>query len=170
MAALLSREAAQAGDAACGPPLVEQTEGPYFKAGAPRRRSLLEPGIDGARLVVTGRVLSRRCVPVRGARLDFWQADGSGEYDLEGYRLRGYQLTDGKGRYRLVTVVPGLYPGRTEHIHVKVRPSGGRERTTQLYFPGVDENGQDGIFDPRMTLRRMRRAGAGWTATFDFVL
>lgn len=169
--ALLERaHPALARAAVCGPPLVEQTEGPYFKAGAPRRRSLLEPGLAGTRLVLTGRVLSRRCTPLPGARLDFWQADAAGAYDLDGYRLRGYQLTDGKGRYRLTTVVPGLYPGRTEHIHVKLRPRGGRERTTQLYFPGVGENGQDGIFDPRMVLRRLKRGAAGWTATFDFVL
>jgi protocatechuate 3,4-dioxygenase beta subunit len=170
-AALLARlDEALAATEACGPPLVEQTAGPYFLAGSPRRRSLVEPGISGDRLVLTGRVLTRGCRPVVGARIDFWQADGDGVYDVEGYRLRGHQLTDAEGRYRLVTVVPGRYPGRTEHIHVKVRPRGGRERTTQLYFPGSPENAADGIFSRTMVVRRFRRAATGWTATFDFVL
>jgi protocatechuate 3,4-dioxygenase beta subunit len=165
----LTREAGAA-TAACGLPLVEQTEGPYYTPGTPRRRSLLEPGVVGARLELTGRVLTRRCAPVAGARLDFWQADGDGEYDNEGFRLRGHQLTDANGRYRLVTVVPGRYPGRTEHIHVKVRPPGGRERTTQLYFPGSTGNSQDGIYVARMTVRAFRRRTSGWAARFDFVL
>ncbi|MGL6277953.1 MAG: intradiol ring-cleavage dioxygenase [Gaiella sp.] len=170
-AALLAPGRSLGATAACAPPLVEQTAGPYYRPGAPARRSLLGPGVVGDRLVLTGRVLTRDCRPVTGTELDFWQADGDGAYDLDGYRLRGVQRTDRLGRYRLVTVVPGRYPGRTEHIHVIVRPPRGRERTTQLYFPGSSENATDGIFDRRMTVRRFRRdAGGGWTARFDFVL
>ena len=89
----------------------------------------------GERLIVTGYVLDQDCKPVAGALLDFWQADGEGVYDNEGYRLRGRQYTDAEGRYRLETVIPGEYPGRTEHIHVKAQAPGGRVLTTQLYFP-----------------------------------
>jgi protocatechuate 3,4-dioxygenase beta subunit len=58
-------------------------------------------------------VLTPDCRPLAGARVDFWQADGNGVYDNDGYRLRGYQVTDGRGRYRLETVVPGRYEPRT---------------------------------------------------------
>jgi protocatechuate 3,4-dioxygenase beta subunit len=69
-------------------------------------------------------------------RLDFWQADAKGEYDSAGYRLRGHQFADVQGRYYLETILPGLYSSRPiEHIHVKVRPEGGQEITSQLYFP-----------------------------------
>ncbi len=121
--------------AACGPPTPRDAEGPFYKAGAPARESLLEPGTRADTLLLSGRVLSKDCKPVPHARLDFWQADEKGEYDNAGYRYRGVVTADGEGRYRLQTVLPGLYPGRPRHIHVKVSPPGGRTLTTQIYFP-----------------------------------
>lgn len=117
--------------------IQEQAEGPYYTAGSPQRNTLYEKGMDGTRLIVVGYVLDQDCQPIPNAWLDFWQADAKGEYDNEGYRLRGHQFSDSQGRYHLETVFPGLYTSRPiEHIHVKVRPEGGREITSQLYFPG----------------------------------
>ena len=146
-----------------------ETEGPYYKAGPPRRRSFVTRGTKGRRLVLTGRVRSTACKAVAKARVDFWQADAAGSYDNSGYRMRGYQLTDAKGRYRLSTVVPGEYPGRTRHIHVKVTRPGGSELTTQLYLPGVARNKSDTIFDSR-NLVRLNRAHRVWRAAYDFVV
>ena len=150
-------------------PTPAQAEGPYYKAGSPRRRSLIEPGVRGRRLHLRGRVLSTRCLPVRRARVDFWQADGAGEYDNEGYRLRGWQRTDTRGRYRLETVVPAQYESSAPHIHVKVTPRGGRTLTTQLYLPGGRGNAEDPLFE-RETLVRLRRGAGTWRASFDFVV
>src|SRR5881227_1113179 len=150
-------------------PTPAQTEGPYFKAGSPMRTSLVEPGMAGTRLALSGRMLSRDCRPIAGARLDFWQADASGTYDNSGYRLRGNQTTGVDGRYVLETIVPGEYPGRTEHIHVKVQRAGVGTLTTQLYFPGVSRNQQDAIFDPRLLLT-VKTSPSGLTAIYDFVL
>src|SRR2546425_9357019 len=136
-----------------GQPTPAQTEGPYYKPGSPMRTSLVEPGMAGTRLALSGRVLSRDCRPIAGARLDFWQADASGNYDNAGYRLRGNQTTGPDGSYLLHTVVPGEYPGRTEHIHAKVQRPGMGTLTTQLYFPGVSRNQQDAIFDARLLLK-----------------
>src|SRR5436309_14116101 len=136
-----------------GQPTPAQTEGPYFKAGSPMRTSLVEPGMAGTRLALSGRVLSRDCRPIAGAPLDFWQADASGTYDNAGYRLRGNQTTGSDGRFALVTVVPGEYTGRTEHIHVKVQHAGTGTLTTQLYFPGVSKNQQDSILHARLLLK-----------------
>jgi protocatechuate 3,4-dioxygenase beta subunit len=147
----------------------EQTEGPYYKEGPPKRRSLLGVGVSGRRLSIRGRVLSTDCTPVARARVDFWQADGKGEYDNDGYRLRGHQFTDGRGRYELRTIVPGLYGGRTRHIHVKVQPSGGRLLTTQVFFPGEPENSNDGIFDEALVMS-LRGSGDVRRGRFDFVL
>jgi protocatechuate 3,4-dioxygenase beta subunit len=146
-----------------------QTEGPYFKAGSPLRRSLVEPGMPGTRLTVNGFVLTTGCKAIRRARVDFWHADAGGVYDNDGYRLRGHQFTDSKGRYRLETVLPGPYEGRTRHIHVKMRAPGRPTLTTQLYFPNTEQNRQDGIFDSRL-LVRMRAVGDRRVARFDFVL
>src|SRR5215210_7521587 len=114
--------------AACTPGTMtpSQTEGPYYKAGAPERTSLLEPGMAGTPLTITGYVMTPDCQPVASAWLDFWQADGNGAYDNRGYTLRGHQYTDADGRFVLQTVVPGEYPGRTGHIHVKVQAPGAR--------------------------------------------
>jgi protocatechuate 3,4-dioxygenase beta subunit len=146
-------------------PIHEETEGPYFTPGSPRRSSLLEAGVRGTSLLLIGRVLSTDCRPLRRALLDFWQADGDGRYDNDGYRLRGHQFTDAQGRFRLETVVPGLYPGRTRHIHVKAQRRGGQILTTQLYFPNEPANGQDSLFDPALEMRLDGRRGS-----FDFVL
>ena len=89
--------------------------------------------------------------------------------DREDARLRGHQFADGRGRFGLRTIVPGLYPGRTRHIHVKVQRPHGRVLTTQLYFPGEPRNRSDGIFDAAL-LMDIRRAGAARRARFQFVL
>lgn len=145
------------------------TEGPFFKANSPERTSLLDPGMKGTRLVLTGYVLTTDCKPVAHAQLDFWQADANGQYDNSGYTLRGHQFTDAAGHYQLTTIVPGLYPGRTEHIHVKVKASTGFILTTQLFFPGVVRNRADSIFDQRLVLS-VQDSSDGEVAAFNFVV
>ena len=151
-------------------PTPELTEGPYFSSGTPRRRSLVTQGMRGTRLTITGYVLTSACRPIKRAKLDFWQADANGVYDNDGYRLRGHQFTDSAGRWRLDTIVPGLYTGRTKHIHVKVQRPGGEVLTTQLFFPGVGANAGDRLYERDLLLRRWRRVGARRTGRFDFVL
>ena len=151
-------------------PTPAQTEGPYFTPNSPLRRSIVPAGAAGVRLTLTGRVLTTAGKPVARALIDFWQADAGGAYDNSGYRFRGHQLTDAKGRYALTTVVPGLYPGRTKHIHVKVQPRGGSILTTQLYFPGVARNRSDSIFRSALLVRNWRKVGARRAARFDFVV
>ncbi len=146
-----------------------QTAGPFFKPRSPQRKSLLEAGIQGNRIVLEGLVRSTKCKPVIGALVDFWQADSSGDYDNAGYRLRGHQFTDGAGRYRLETVMPGVYPGRTRHFHVRVQAPSRPVLTTQLYFPGEPENKRDFIFNPKLVIALRASAGAK-AASFDFVL
>jgi protocatechuate 3,4-dioxygenase beta subunit len=146
-----------------------QTEGPFYKPRSPERTSLLDPGMTGTPILLTGYVLSRRCQPIAGALLDFWQADGQGQYDNEGYRCRGHQFAYEAGRYRLETVVPGLYPGRTRHFHVKVQAPNRPVLTTQLYFPGETRNASDGIFNPAL-LMAIQDTADGKLATFNFVL
>ncbi len=146
-----------------------QTEGPYYKPNSPARTSLLEPGMGGTKLIVTGYVFTTDCRPIAKAWLDFWQADDKGVYDNAGYRLRGHLFTDENGRYTLETIVPGEYPGRTEHIHVKIQPSNGSLLTTQIYFPGVAANDRDSIFNPAL-LADVQDTAQGKVATFNFVV
>ncbi|MEV7415415.1 carbohydrate-binding protein [Streptomyces sp. NPDC089919] len=150
-------------------PTVEQTEGPYFKPGSPLRTSLVTSSTPGVRLTVSGYVFGLACLPVSGVLLDFWQADDNGAYDNGGYRFRGHQFSDARGAFSLTTVVPGLYPGRTRHLHVKLQAPGGRVVTTQLYFPNEPRNSTDTIFDARL-LMNVRQAGPAREGTYDFVL
>ena len=78
---------AQALTPACGhdsttPP---QTAGPFYTPDSPQRTSLLEPGLSGTPMIVTGQVLSSDCVPIAGALVDFWHTNDQGEYDNSGY-------------------------------------------------------------------------------------
>ena len=157
-------------DATCNDTLVEQTEGPYYTAGAPERTDLTDDATVGIPLTLTGRVLDASCTPVAGAPIEFWQADGAGVYDNSGYNLRGAQVTDADGAYTLETVIPGLYPRRTEHIHVKVTGPDGVVHTTQLYFPDVPQNDDDGIFSETMLVTVTEQTDGSMTASFDFVL
>jgi protocatechuate 3,4-dioxygenase beta subunit len=150
-------------------PTPSQTAGPFYKPRSPERATLLEPGMKGTRIELHGRVHGPGCKPIAGALVDFWHADGEGEYDLDGFRCRGHQFTDAAGRYRLTSVVPGLYPGRTRHFHVRVQPKGGRILTTQLYFPGEARNRRDGIFHPDL-LMAIDRSAAPWRAAYHFLL
>ena len=141
-------------------PTVSNAEGPYYKSGAPERTVLVEAGMPGTRLVLTGQVLTTDCRPVAGAQLDFWQADDRGEYDNVGYILRGRQVADEMGRY----------PSRPPHIHVKVNPPGGPVLTTQIYFEGEPGNEGDGLVQPSLIVPLTDTADGGKAATFNFVL
>ena len=145
------------------------TEGPFYKSGSPQRASLLEPGMAGTKLVITGQVFSKSCQPVAGAWLDFWQADARGAYDNAGYRLRGHQFADSAGRYTLETVLPGEYPGRTPHIHVKVMAANRPVLTTQLYFSTSTRNQSDMLFRQELLLQ-IRDTATGKAGMFNFVL
>ena len=158
---------------ACGDdddePTLAQTEGPYYTPNTPERVSLLEEGMAGTNLLLSGFVLSTDCVPIGRALVDFWHCDTEGVYDNTGYRLRGHQFTDEQGRYQLTTIVPGLYPGRTRHIHVKVQAPNQPVLTTQLYFPNEPANDRDGIFHPALLVDATESA-EGMDALFNFVL
>ncbi|MEU9080642.1 carbohydrate-binding protein [Kitasatospora sp. NPDC048538] len=149
-------------------PTVEQTEGPYFKPNSPLRSSMVNDG-PGTRLTVSGYVFGRACRPVPGVLLDFWQADDNGAYDNSGYTFRGHQFSDANGAFKLETIVPGLYPGRTRHIHVKLQAPGRPVLTTQLYFPGEPRNSTDTIYDARL-LMNVRQNGPVREGSYDFVL
>ncbi|KUF18134.1 dioxygenase [Streptomyces silvensis] len=150
-------------------PTPPQMEGPYFKPNSPQRASLIESGTTGTRLTVSGYVFGRACKPIPKVLLDFWQADTRGNYDNVGFKMRGHQYTDANGAFKLTTIFPGLYPGRTRHLHVKVQAPGRPILTTQLYFPNEPRNNTDSLFDPRL-LMNVRDIGNTKEAVFDFVL
>lgn len=133
----------------------EQTEGPYFvdeKLNRSDIRSDPSDGSvkDGVPLQLTLRVSqvsSTSCTPLKGAIVDIWHCDALGVYSDVSDRsfstvgkkfLRGYQVTDADGTVEFTTIYPGWYPGRTVHIHFKVRTNATSQKsyefTSQLYF------------------------------------
>ena len=144
-------------------------QGPDFKAGAPERSSLIDAGVTGTKVVLTGTVSGLTCGPIKRARLDFWQADARGVYDATGFRLRGYQFTDANGRYRLETIVPGAHGRDAPQVHVKVQPPGKPGLTTRMYFPDQPQNKTDPQFKQELVMK-VSGGSAGKTATFDLVL
>lgn len=146
------------------------TEGPYYKSGSPKRTNLQDEAIAGIKLTATGYVFDTNCQPVALARLDFWQADGNGNYDNVGYKLRGHQYTDSSGKYVLETVIPGRYSSRTPHIHVKIRSDENSSvLTSQLFLPQEPLNQQDTIFNQSLVMK-VQDTPDGKSAAFNFVI
>lgn len=131
----------------------QQTEGPYFVEGMPKRSDIRSDPSDG--LVQQGIPLrlilhvydvdNGSCIPLNGSRVDIWHANSQGVYSgvndqgTTGKKfLRGYQVTDDNGTVRFITIYPGWYQGRAIHIHVKVHTIEGLEKTlewtSQFYF------------------------------------
>ena len=149
------------------------SQGPAYKPGAPFKDDLVEPGLGGTPLVLSGRVLSTSGDPLSGAVLDLWEANMSGVYDESGYTLRGKVRADRQGVYRVRLLVPKAYSTgggyRTAHIHVKASAGDHGLVTTELYVQGEQRNYDD--FGPRPSLQlALRPAREGKTAQFDFVL
>jgi len=154
----------------CGDePTPPQTSGPFYRLHSPERTSLLEPGFVGTPIRLTGQVLSTTCQPIAGAALEFWHTDAQGEYDNAGNTFRGQQRTDAQGRYQLETITPGPYPGRTRHIHVRIKSENHTTLTTQLYFPDEPLNEDDFLYQPEL-LMAVDHSDERPQAQFNFVL
>jgi protocatechuate 3,4-dioxygenase beta subunit len=142
----------------------EQTEGPYFVDKMLNRQDVrIDPATkvakEGLPLRLTfnvSQIIDGKCAPLPGAQVDLWQCDLSGVYSgvkdpnfntVGQHFLRGYQVTDAKGIVNFQTIYPGWYPGRSVHIHFKIRTTPaaakGHEFTSQVYF---DEAFTDRVF------------------------
>lgn len=133
----------------------EQTGGPYFVDERLNRSDIrsdptdgqVRPGTPLALMLLVSRFNSGDCQPLPGVQVDIWHCDAQGIYsDVQdpdfstiGQKfLRGYQNTDARGEARFITIYPGWYPGRTVHVHFKIRTATVARRnfefTSQLYF------------------------------------
>lgn len=113
----------------------------------------------GQPIRVTGRIVDLHGNPVRGARIDLWQANAVGRYDHPGDRANsaaldpyfqgfGRLVADRQGEFRFRSIKPAAYDTpigrRTPHIHFSI--DGSNERLiTQMYFPGEDLNERDAL-------------------------
>lgn len=157
-----------------------QTEGPFYPDRLPLDTdndlvvlgNSLTPAV-GAITQLSGRVLDRGGSPLRGVTVEIWQVDNLGSYlhsggVVGGRRDANFQgfgrfETASSGEYRFRTIKPVPYPGRTPHIHVKVKRGDRALLTTQCYIKGEPRNDRDGI------LRGIRDARARESVIVDFV-
>ncbi len=142
-----------------------RSDGGHYRAGAPEKDTLAEPGVEGTALVIRGYVLFPDCRTVGDAVLDVWQADADGLFDDEGWRLRGVLRSDAAGRYTIETILPGSVDGEPPTVHMKVAEDiGGRIVTTQLYLAPPDAAPRPELaVDPT-------ESGDGLEARFDVVI
>lgn len=135
-------------------------EGPYWRANAPRTNDLRRAG--GEAIYVQGIIRdARTCKPLPNARIDIWQADHHGKYDVDYGRQevfgRATLRTAPDGSYAFWTVRPAPYAvgggTRPAHIHFLVE-SGPSKLITQLYFEGDPHLGDDPIDEVHQDLIR----------------
>jgi len=141
----------------------KQTEGPFYPDKLPldTDNDLLvindasTPSL-GDITYVSGRVLDGRGDPLRNAVVEIWQCDNNGAYlhsgtsnkDKKDKNFQGFGrfVTGSSGEYLFRTIKPVAYPGRTPHIHYKVKRGGKELLVTQLYIKGHPGNEKDGIW------------------------
>lgn len=137
------------------------TEGPFYPPKLPLDtdndlliiNNAITPAV-GEVTHLTGRVLSASGEPLRNVVVEIWQCDAKGVYLAQGnstgkdpnFQGFGRFLTSSTGEYYFRTIKPVPYPGRTPHIHVKVKKGGKELLTTQFFINGHPQNKTDGIF------------------------
>ena len=140
-----------------------QTEGPFYPDKLPLDtdndllviNDTITPAV-GEITHLTGRVLDAAGSPLKNAVVEIWQCDANGAYlhsrtsnrekrdaNFQGF---GRFTTASDGAYYFRTIKPVPYPGRTPHIHVKVKRGGKELLTTQCYVKGHTGNERDGIW------------------------
>lgn len=143
----------------------KQTEGPFYPDKLPLDtdndliliNDKTTPAI-GSISHLTGKILDAKGNPLTGAVVEIWQCDGNGVYlhtgDSGGKQKQqdkafqgfGRFLTGKTGEYYFRTIKPVPYPGRTPHIHFKIKKGNKELLVTQMYVAGDPGNEKDGIW------------------------
>jgi len=151
--------------------------GPFFVEGAPRFENGddIAGGAPGETCVVNGRILSRDGQPIAGARIDIWQADDQGKYDVQyddlaAARGRGHLFSDCEGRFWFQTIRPKPYPIPTDgpvgqllhttgrspmrpaHIHFRIAADAYETLTTHVFVADDPFLDTDPVFGVKESL------------------
>ena len=145
-------------------PTSGQDLGPFYPVVRPKDEDPDLTRVRGAKGVakgdpinVIGQVVDLRGRPLRGVRVELWQANAVGRYDHPGDHanpaaldpnFQGFAqlVTDRDGQFKFRSIKPSAYNTpigmRTPHIHFDI--AGRSERLiTQMYFPGEALNDGD---------------------------
>ncbi|TVT10235.1 hydroxyquinol 1,2-dioxygenase [Amycolatopsis bartoniae] len=150
--------------------------GPFFTEGSPEvpLGGDISGGAAGQPCWVEGTVSDTAGKPIPGARLEVWECDEDGFYDVQ-YRddrvaARGHLFSDADGGYRFWALTPVPYPiphdgpvgalldatGRSHmraaHLHFKVSAPGKRTLITHIFVRGGEYLDRDAVFGVRDSL------------------
>jgi protocatechuate 3,4-dioxygenase, beta subunit len=156
--------------AAPGRAIARMTDGPFYPPRAWRERwsdwdadltrvqhAAGTRTAKGEHLGLEARVVDVNGRAIDGATVEIWQCDAVGHYRHpstepttdavdEGFQGFGSAQSDAQGQLRFRTIKPVPYPGRTPHIHVKLRHAAFGEVTSQLFIAGEARNARDGLW------------------------
>lgn len=149
--------------------------GPFFTQGSPEVPigGDVARGAHGQPCWAEGRVTSVDGEPLASARLEVWEADEDGFYDVQmdrGTYGRAHLYTDADGRYGFWCVRPAPYPipddgpvgrlleaagrgpMRPAHVHFMVSKAGYRTLVTHVFVAGDRHLGDDAVFGVKQSL------------------
>ena len=152
--------------------------GPFHVADAPELPMGANICLDqkGEPMLVSGRILDTEGKPVAGTRIDVWQANDEGFYDVQqkglqpDFNLRGVFRTGADGRYWFRGVKPrfypipddgpvgkllaalGRHPFRPAHLHYILEAQGFETLVTHIFDPDDEYIGSDAVFGVKKSL------------------
>lgn len=152
--------------------------GPFHVEGAPERALGDDICLDqkGDPMLVRGRILDIDGNPIPGARIDVWQANDEGFYDVQqkglqpDFNLRGVFRTNEAGEYWFKGVRPkfypipddgpvgrllgalGRHPYRPAHLHYIIEADGFETLVTHIFDPDDPYIHSDAVFGVKASL------------------
>ncbi|MGF6448154.1 intradiol ring-cleavage dioxygenase [Paraburkholderia youngii] len=171
--------------------------GPFHVDGAPEyaNGADIANGASGEPCIVRGTVKNLDGVPVAGARIEVWQADAAGNYDvqypnLDIHQARGVLSSQEDGSFEFRTVLAVAYPipddgpvgellratarhpWRPAHLHFMINAKNYQTLVTHVFREGDRYLDSDAVFGVRETLvaEWVKQPDGGYTLDYDFVL
>ena len=152
--------------------------GPFYVEGAPHYANGANICLDhkGEPTLVRGRIMDVDGNPVAGARIDVWQTNDDGFYDVQQkgeqpeYNLRGVFASEADGRYWFRAAKPkyypipddgpvgqllramGRHPYRPAHLHYIVSAEGFTTLVTHIFDPDDPYIRSDAVFGVKESL------------------
>jgi hydroxyquinol 1,2-dioxygenase len=152
--------------------------GPFHVADAPELPMGADICLDqkGEPMLVHGRILDTEGNPIAGAKIDVWQANDEGFYDVQqkglqpDFNLRGVFRTGPDGSYHFRGVKPkfypipddgpvgkllgalGRHPYRPAHLHYIIEAEGHARLVTHIFDPNDPYIASDAVFGVKESL------------------
>jgi len=170
--------------------------GPFFVEGAPEMpmgANIAAAGTPGEPCLASGTVRDLQGKPIANARIDVWEAQGDGFYDVQkpgGMNARAIFRTGADGKYSFRCIKPasypvphdgpvgrmltatGRHPMRPGHLHFKISAPGCDTLVTHLFVKGDPYLDSDAVFGVKRSLIvdfKKNQAGE-YKCRYDFVL